>query len=124
GDVPEQEQVHVDDARAVADLVEVAAEVLFDRLALVEQRLWPEVGLDLQCGVEEVRLLEYFALRLGLVEGRSGDNGYARTIVQRVARSAQVRGPIADVRAEAEVSAHRRSVEGANLDTSVDLGPY
>jgi len=74
----EHENVHVDDARAVPDLLEVAAELGFHRLALVEQRLGSEAGLDRERRVEEVRLVEHLALRLGLVERGAETTGMPR----------------------------------------------
>ena len=101
--VAEQQEVDVDRARAVATPPEVAAELALDRLARVEQRLGLERGLDPQAGVEERRLVEHEADRIGVV-GRGGRRAPHAVRGQRVDGGLQVRAAVADVRAEAEVA--------------------
>ncbi len=69
-DVAEEQHVHVDRAGAVARAGEDAAQLDLDRLADVEEVERLEVGGDARGGVQEVRLVEDLADRLGLVERR------------------------------------------------------
>ena len=109
-DVAEQQHVDVDRARPVARPARRAAELALDGLARVQQRLGLEVGLDAQARVEEVRLVEDLADRIGVVRRRAREHADA-VRGQRADRRLQVRAAVADVRAEAEVSdAHRRGV--------------
>ena len=71
--VAQQEHVDVDRARPVADVALTrlrAAHLALDRLAGVEQRLGLELGVDPQAGVEEARLVEDLADRVGVVRAR------------------------------------------------------
>ena len=54
--VPVQEEVEVDRSRSPA-LLAHAAETLLDREQALEELLRPEIGLDLDCAVEEGALL-------------------------------------------------------------------
>ena len=72
-EVAQQQQVDVDHPRSVAQPAGRPADLALDRLAGVEQRLGIELGLDLHAGVEEVRLVEHQADRLGLVDRRASD---------------------------------------------------
>jgi hypothetical protein len=101
-DLAEKQQVDVDRAGAVSGAAEGAAVLGLDRLADVEQRLRLERRPDTDGRVEEVRLVEDLARRLGLVE--RGDRVYLDTVLTQVVdRPPQMRLAIADVRAEAEV---------------------
>src|SRR3954469_14762910 len=82
----------------MADLGEVAAEVGFGALAEIEEGEWIQLGLDLNSSIEEVRLIEYLALRFGHVDRGSRGDG------KPIRRRPQVRERVADVRAEPEVA--------------------
>ena len=73
-----------------------------DRLAGIEQRLGLEPGAASRHRVQEVRLVEDLAHRLGLVDRRDGLH-LDPVLRQRLDRRPQVSGPVADVGAEAEV---------------------
>jgi hypothetical protein len=64
----EQEQVDVDQPRTVADTVAGAAEVALERLAGLQQRGRLKRRLDCKAGVEEGRLVEDLADRVGVVD--------------------------------------------------------
>jgi len=96
-DVAQEQDVDVDRARAVPDAAGAPAELGLDPLALGEQLLGAQLGLDLGDGVEEVALVEDLALRRGLVDRRDAE----RAELLRGGR--QVGASVPDVRAEAEV---------------------
>lgn len=69
-EVAKEQQVDVKGARAVARAVEGPAALRLDRLAQVEERLRLQARAYADGRVEEVRLVENLADRLGLVERR------------------------------------------------------
>ena len=101
-EVAEQQHVHVDRARPVANAARLAAEVALDPFAASSSSSGPSAVRTRRRGVQEVRLVGDLPLRRGLVHRR---RGLDRHLVehQRVARGAQVPQPVADVRAEPEV---------------------
>jgi hypothetical protein len=102
-EVPEQEQVEVDRARAVARARERAPVLGLDRLADIEQGLGGEICADPSGRVQEVRLVEDLAGRLGLVQRRDGVDGDA--VITEIGDGAtEVVLAIAEVRAEADVA--------------------
>ncbi len=69
-EVAEEKHVDVDRPRTVAWAGEHAAQLDLDGLAHVEERERLELGGDARRGVQEVRLVEDLADRLGLIERR------------------------------------------------------
>src|SRR4051794_25320583 len=104
-EVAEQQDVDVDGPRAVPRPPRLAAEIALDGLAGVQQLLGAERGLDAQARVQEARLVEDLADRVGVV-GRRAREHLDAAGRQRVDRGLEVRAPVADVRAQAEVRDH------------------
>jgi hypothetical protein len=100
-DVAEQEQVDVDRPGTVPGAAEGPPVLGLDRLRQVEQLLGLQGGPDPDCGVEEVGLVQDLADRFRLVERRDGLDRDA-VCAQVLDGAAQVRLPVADVRAEPE----------------------
>src|SRR4051812_4455072 len=111
-DVTEEEQVDVDDARAVADLAEVPPELGLHLLREPQQILRAERGLDRDDGIEEVGLVEHLALRFRLVHGRTSDDG------QPIRRGTQIRQPVPHVGAQAEVTPQSRPFHTSTATSS------
>jgi hypothetical protein len=102
-DLAEEQQVDVDRPGPVAGAAEGAAVLGFDLLADGEELIRFERGPDSDGGVEEVRLVENLAHRLGLVQ--RGDRLDLNAVFAQVLdRPVQLGLAIADVRAEAEVA--------------------
>jgi hypothetical protein len=83
----------------VAHAAGLAPERALDVLARVEQRLRLVIRLDPDARVEERRLVEDLADRVGVVRRRRREDGDAVTR-QRVDGGLEVRAAVADVRAE------------------------
>ena len=102
-DLAEEQQVDVDRPGPVARTAEGAAVLSLDRLADAEQLLRLERSPDPDHRVQEVRLIENLAHRLGLVQ--RGDRLDINPVPAQVLdRPPQVGFAIADVRAEAKVA--------------------
>ena len=82
------------------------AQLALDRLARVEQRLRARARSRPHDRVEELRLVEHLADRLGVVDRRRRQHLHADAR-QRVDRGLQMRPAVADVRAEPEVAGAR-----------------
>lgn len=114
-DLTEQEQVQVDRARAMAGPGEGAAVLGLDRLADVEQGLGSERRADARRGVQEVRLVEDLAGRLGLVYGGAGLD--LRLVGREVReRPAQMPLALAEVGPEADVAGSLRPPVGVGRE--------
>ena len=103
-EVAEQQQVDVDRARAVARAAAKSRPASASTaLQSVEERFRLEVGRDPDRGVEEVRLVEDLADRLGLVA--AGDRlDRDAPLAEAGDGRPEVRDAVADVRAEPEVA--------------------
>jgi hypothetical protein len=104
-EVAEQQHVHVDRTRPVANASGGAAELALDGLALVEQLLRAKRRAHAQAGVQEVRLVFDLALRRRLVHGRGRQHLHPAP-AERITRGAQVRQPVSLVGAQPEVAQH------------------
>ena len=82
------------------------AELSLDGLAGVEEVQWIERSPDTRRGVQEVGLIEYLAYGFRYIERRDGLD-FDPVLDQELERSRDVLGPVADVRAKAEVSVPR-----------------
>ena len=102
-EVAQQEHVHVDRARPVADASRRAPELSLHRLACVEQLLRTQRGPNPQARVEEVGLVGDLPLRRRLVHRRRRKHLHP-VPAERVARGTQVREPVSLVGAEPEVA--------------------
>src|SRR5207253_1012092 len=101
---------------------EVAAELDLGVLACAEQRRRNQLGLDRDAGVQEVILPDRAGLRLGLVDGGAGDDADVAA-AERIDCRAQIREPIADVRAEAQPGPQsERSFQTSTVTSSTGSG--
>jgi hypothetical protein len=120
-DVPEQQHVDVDRARAVANAAGRTAEVTLDTLGRVQQLLGTERGPHAEGGVQEIRLVEHLPLRGGLVDrGHRLDQHLVEH--ERVARRPEVPQPVALVRAQAEVADPQTSFHTSTETSSTGSG--
>jgi hypothetical protein len=118
----EHQHVDVERPRRVARRVQVAAELHLDALGRGEQLVGTELGLDLDTGVQEVLLAGRIVLRLGLVDVRALRDPDA-VALERVAAGAQVREPVADVRAQPEPGSQSpRSFQTSTVTSSTGSG--
>src|SRR5579875_2373608 len=115
--VVQQQDVDVDHARAVAGAAGGPADLSLDRLAGVEQFQRSVSGLDLEAGVEELRLIEDQADRLGVVGGGGAQDTHPMSR-KRVHRRLQVRTPVTEVRSDAE-----KPPAHASRHTSTETSP-
>ena len=118
----DQQQVDVDRARGVARGGGVAPQLELDVLASGQQGVGIEVGVDRGAGVQEVVLADRPRLRLGLVDVGGACDGDAAPF-ERVAGRSNVREPVADVGAEAEVRPQSpRSFQTSTVTSSTGSG--
>jgi hypothetical protein len=122
-DVAEEEQVDVERARAVAGRIEGAAARYLDLLAEVEQLLGLELGANPDRRVEEVRLVEHLADRLGLIRGGDRLDLYP-VLAQHRHRRAQVGLAVSDVRAQAQIAGTRNPHRSLGLFCLVLVGLF
>lgn len=100
-DLTEQQQVDVDQAGRVARPAGLASLLALDLLELVEQIFRAEIGAGPDRRVEEVRLVEDLADRLGSPDRRACFDAQPLGL-EPIDRLAQVGNRLADVRAKAE----------------------
>ena len=118
----DQQHVDVEWPRRVPRRAGVAAQLDLDPLRGREQLLGVELRLDREARVQEVGLPDGARLRLGLVDVRAGADRDPVTF-ERVAAGAQVREPVADVRAQAQPGPQSvRSFQTSTVTSSTGSG--
>src|SRR5690242_2251173 len=115
--VAQEQHVDVDRPRPVADAAGRPAQQRLDRLAGVEQRLRLQAGLDPHRRVEERRLVEHLADRLGLVD-RGGGEHLDAAAPQVLDGGLEHGAAVAHVGAQAEVAELARTHRGSRIIAS------